>query len=133
MSTRKSHETYSPPLAITDGLCALLVEHAQDGIIVLRAGILEFANPKFIRMTGYDLSELRGEYFTKVVAPGSLEPVEQRDRNILLGKEIAPLYRIDLLTRDGRELPVEANASIIEYNGEMLEAVILRDIGQRCR
>lgn len=131
MSTRKSYESYCHHLPVTEGLYALLVEHAQDGIIVLKAGVLEFANPKFVRMTGYDLSELRGEYFTKVVAPGSLEPVEQRHLNILLGKEIAPIYKIDLLTRDGREVSVEANASIIEYNGEMCEAVIMRDIGQR--
>ncbi|MDD5093386.1 MAG: PAS domain S-box protein [Dehalococcoidia bacterium] len=116
-----------------ESLYAAVVERANDGIIVTQDGILQFVNPNFARMVGYDDAELQGESFTKVLTPDSLKIIEERYEGRMWGKELQPTYEIDLLTKDGEILPVDVSTGVIEYQGKIADALILRDNTKRKR
>ena len=42
----------------SENMYVKLVERAQDGIIAVRNGILEFVNSRFAQLTGYDSANL---------------------------------------------------------------------------
>ncbi|NQT74046.1 MAG: PAS domain S-box protein [Chloroflexi bacterium] len=119
------------PIMAMDGLHELLLDRAPDGIIVVKNGFLEYVNARFIEMTGYEDEWLVGKYLADVITQDSLKTVEDRYKNIMIGENIPSRYDIDLFRNDGQTLPVEANISTIEQDGEVIDLCVLRDVGER--
>ncbi len=113
---------------VVENIYATLIELAPDGIIVVKEGVIQLVNPKFTRMVGHSTDKLIKHYLTKVVSPDSLYRIEQRYRNIVLGERVPSRFTIELLTWDGRTVPVEANATFIEFDGGVADLVFLREI-----
>jgi PAS domain S-box-containing protein len=108
-----------------------LLNHAGDGILLADThGKLMEANHKMEEMLGYSLEELLHLDFVR------LHPAEER------GKAQEALARVInqgsfsstgdwLVRRDGRKIPVDMTANLIEYNGERVVQGIYRDISER--
>lgn len=108
-----------------------LVEQARDGIIIVREGRLAFANGAFADMVGYAGDELAGKEFFTVVPPRLHEEVAAQYERYEPGAEPARAYETYLLTRDGREVPVAATASQIQYEGRPAHLVFVYDLTER--
>jgi PAS domain S-box-containing protein len=110
---------------------AAVVENSRDGIAVLQDGVVRFANRMSLELVGYAPAELIGVDFLAMVSPGERELVSQRYLDRMAGKKVPNIYEIVLVTKQGLELPVELNATIIDYEGKPADLVFIRDISER--
>ncbi|HHE47045.1 MAG TPA: PAS domain S-box protein, partial [Bacteroidetes bacterium] len=110
-----------------------LIEQSDDAIYVLFDGKFEIINRKFSEFAGVTPEEVRAEGFDfmELVAPRSRQLIEERVRMTKRGETPPPRYEFTALTRDGREIAVEASVTNIDYRGGTAVLGILRDITKR--
>ena len=118
----KSEEKYST-----------LVEKGNDGIIIIQDGVLKFANSKVLELTGFSLREALGMSFIDFVSSEYKGLVMDRYRRRLSGEKVPSKYEMEIMSKDGRTIPVEVSASLIEYAGRSANMAIIRDITERKR
>ena len=106
----------------------LLIENATDAIFIAQDEILKFANPKAEEMTGYSAEELAKSPFLDLIHPDDRDMVLERHLNRLKGEKIASMYSFRILNRSGKELSVELNAVLINWEGRPATLNFLRDI-----
>jgi PAS domain S-box-containing protein len=80
-------------------------------------------------LTGYKKEELLGMRFTELLAPEYLEKTMKRFKRRLQGEDFPP-YEIEIITKDGRRVPLEIRATRLEGVGEI---GIARDITEQKR
>ncbi len=112
---------------------ATLVEKGNDGIVIIKDGILKFANSKIRALTGFSVKEAIGKSFIEFVSPKYRDLVIDNYRRRLAGKRIPARYEIELISKGGQEIPVEINGALIEYEGGEADIAIIRDITERKR
>ena len=120
---RKSEERYRE-----------LFENAKDAMYVhdLR-GCYTSVNCAAEELTGYSRSEILGKEFGDFVAPEYISGVRES-----LCKKLADgtqaVYEVEVLTRDGRRVPVEVNSRLIIENGVAVGVQgTVRDVAERKR
>ncbi len=119
---RKSESKYST-----------LVEKGNDGIVVIQDGLFRFANFRMVEMAGFSLDETLGRPFIDFIAPDYKALVMNLYRARMSGKEVPNKYEAAIVTKDGREISVEINASLIEYESKPADLAFIRDITERKR
>ncbi|MCJ7727601.1 MAG: PAS domain S-box protein [Actinobacteria bacterium] len=110
-----------------------LIERANDGIAVLVDGIIRFSNPSLAAMLGYEIGEVEGLEFARLILPENLELVMERYRKRMAGEKLSPVFETVLLHKSGNEISIETNGAVIQYEGKSADLVILRDITERKR
>ena len=110
-----------------------LVERSNDGIIIIKDGLVKFANPKMLEMTGFSPDEAIGSCFVDFVPPEYKASVAENYQRRVSGEEVPNNYEIEILAKDGGRIPVEINAGRIEYEGRSADMVIIRNITERKR
>lgn len=110
-----------------------LMEKSADGIIILQDGLVKFINPKVLEFGGYLSDELMSKPFMDFVSPEHREQVIGSYMRRLAGEKVPNIYEIALLCKDGSIIPVEINASLIEYDGKPATLSMVRDITGRKR
>lgn len=110
-----------------------LVEKGNDGIIIIQDFVLKFVNSRMIELTGLTKEEVIGKPFYDYVSPEYKEMLTERVKKRLKGEAVPRKYEIDILSKDGSTIPVEINASLIEYEGRPADMAIIRDITERRR
>jgi PAS domain S-box-containing protein len=110
-----------------------LVENSRDGIVILQGGVMKFANTASLEIVGYTPEELLGVDFLKMVTPEDREMVMKRYADRMAGKEVPSIYEMALIRKDGITVPVEVNATFINYEGRPADLVVIRDITERKR
>ena len=119
---RQSEEKYST-----------LVEQGNDGIIIIQDGLLKFGNSKTVEITGFSLEEALDRPFLDFITPEYRESVADRYKKRISGEEVPSKYEIEILSKDGRKIPLEISASLVEYKGRPADMAMLRDITERKR
>jgi PAS domain S-box-containing protein len=111
-----------------------VVEHASDGVIIAQDGMLRFANPSMVAMTGYSVQELTRQPFTRFLHPEDRALVLDRHVKRTQGK-IDPnfSYAFRLLTKDGRTVWVETRGATSSWNGRPATINFMTDITDRLR
>ncbi len=120
-------------LQISERKYSTLVEKGNDGIIIIKDGLLEFANSKMAQIAGYTIEEVIGKSIIDFVSLEYKELVIENYKKRFSGEEILNNYEIEIISKDGRKIPVEINASLIDYEGEKVEMAIIRDITEHKR
>lgn len=110
-----------------------LVEKGNDGIIIIKDGLLEFVNSKMAEMGGYTSEEIIGKPFFNFVSQEYKEIVIKNYKKRLSGDITPNNYEIEIISKAGRTIPVEINASVIDYEGKKVDMAIIRDITERKR
>jgi PAS domain S-box-containing protein len=110
-----------------------LVERAQDGIVIVHREVVEYINPAYARLMGYEPQELIGRPYTFLIDPLEKEKIEERYRHRMARKNVPHIYETRLVHKDGRLIDVEFNAGIFNYMGEPANLTIVRDITDRKR
>ncbi|WMW24947.1 PAS domain S-box protein [Methanolobus sediminis] len=110
-----------------------IVEKGNDGILIIQNGIIKFANSRISELTGYEHDEIINENYMKFSPAnderGASEWLE------LCSSKVADreIFDINIATRNDSNIPVEINGSLIDYEGETAELLIIRDISERKR
>ena len=120
---RKSEESYTK-----------LVNSIPDVIVRTDlAGNILFVNDNTLKTGGYSLEEIQGHNLLKFISPENHDEVI---KDLLLMREtrLNP-KEINLLVKDGREIPFEVNANFLhDENGKPFAVVfVCRDISERKR
>lgn len=110
-----------------------LIESQNDGIYLLFNRKFEIINKKFGDMFQFSIEDLNHPDFDfiQLVAPKSRFLVEDRVKKSVLGIELEPKYEFTALSKDGREIDVEASVSYIKYKDSIAVLGIVRDISER--
>ncbi|GIW34799.1 bifunctional diguanylate cyclase/phosphodiesterase [Meiothermus sp.] len=110
-----------------------LMETLPDAVALFDGSKVLYLNPVGLRGLGYQrLDEVVGQSLTQFVHPNSLPRVAERIQRILSGERDA-LEEVRLLTRDGRELEVEALGVLVQIAGHKQVLISVRDVGERKR
>ncbi len=115
-------------LAESEERYRLVVERANDGIVIIRDGKIIFANRKMAQISGFPLSRLLGSPFLNYVHPSQRTKIAGRYRKRMAGKNINPLYESTLIRQDGSPVPAEINAGVINFGDGPADLVFIRDI-----
>ncbi len=111
-----------------------LVERATDGVVIVQDGLLKFVNPALAEIAGYDgPEELTGKEFLPFVAPEFREMAAEKHRSTMAGVGTPLIFEINMLDRNGKKVPVELNAGVIQYEGRPAAIVTVRDLTERKR
>jgi diguanylate cyclase (GGDEF)-like protein/PAS domain S-box-containing protein len=108
-----------------------IVEKSNDGIVILQDGLLKYANNTMMKITRHTFDETIGKMFIDFVTPEYKMLVIERYKRRMAGEEVPSRYEIELISGDGASVPVEINASCIEYAGKLADMAIVRDITER--
>jgi PAS domain S-box-containing protein len=108
-----------------------LVELANDGIAIIQDNVFKYVNPRLAHITGYSVDELMGSPFATYIHPDYRSVVLERYRNRLKSEHVPSVYETVVQRKDGREIEVEFNAALINYEGAPADLIIMRDISQR--
>lgn len=110
-----------------------LMINASDGIMLIDKGgrILE-VNKEALELLGYPKEEVFNAHFIRFI------PEEELEKTVAAFKETAmngsgSLLDGGLLRKDGKTVPVDITASVIEYTGKQGIQAIFRDITERKR
>ncbi|NPE30151.1 transporter substrate-binding domain-containing protein [Methanococcoides sp. SA1] len=125
-------EDYIEEKKMNDEKYTTIVEKGNDGIIIIQDYLLKFVNPTFGEITGYTKEEAIGVPLLDFISEDYKELVLDRyERRIKNDQTIPHRYELDFLSKDGKKIPVEINASYIEYDGKPADMAIIRDITER--
>lgn len=108
-----------------------LINSSIDGILILKNELIQFVNNVLIKLSGYTERELLGKPFINFISPKDRKMVMKNYEKRKYSEEVPLGYEINVLLKNGKELPVEINSNIFEYFGEKAEIVFLRDITER--
>ncbi|MGC8490741.1 MAG: response regulator [Syntrophobacteraceae bacterium] len=106
-----------------------LVEGANDGVVVIQDGLIEYVNPKVAEITGRDAKESIGVSFGEFIPqplPGLLTEPDGR------GGDGGPSrYEVELKLANGEAKQVELTVGRTKLRGRPADLVFLRDITER--
>ncbi|GAB4427734.1 MAG: hypothetical protein Kow0031_07810 [Anaerolineae bacterium] len=118
-------------LAASEEKYRTMINRANDAILVFREGRFIFANEVTLSSLGYAAEQFMKLSLDEVLPVEVLPVIADRYKRRLSGEVVPSLYTIDVRHRSGRLIPVEINASAINFEGEMAVLVVARDISER--
>ncbi|MFW6373099.1 MAG: response regulator [Thermodesulfobacteriota bacterium] len=119
-SLRRSEEKYR-----------LLVENANDAVVILQDDRLRFHNRKAEDITGYTGDELARKPFFDLVHSDDREMVRENHRQTMIGETTASTYAFRILDRKGNIIWGEVNAVPIRWEKRPAVLCFVRDISQQ--
>jgi PAS domain S-box-containing protein len=119
-AVRESEEKYST-----------LVEEGSDGIVIIQDNQLKYVNSKMSEILGVPVNELIGTSVVDYIPKELKSFVKDRISRRISGEAVPGKYEIEILTKSGKRVPVEINASLIQYKGKPADMAIVRDITER--
>jgi PAS domain S-box-containing protein len=113
----------------------LLADTAQEMIVMHSLdGSVEYVNPAVERLTGYSPEEAYQNDVTFFLPDSALNEIRERNLSRRSGKHEQLLYTIEIETKDGNSLPVEASSTPIVNDGEITGILIVaRDISEKLK
>ena len=127
------HERAQEALDESEEKYRILVEQANDGILIVQEGMIKFANHRLAEANGRTVEELINTNFLDYVRPDEVPHVANRYQRRMAGEDVEQVYETVLLHKDGHEIPVEVNAGSITYQGSPAVFAFVRDHTERKR
>lgn len=106
----------------------LLVENANESILVAQDGMLKYVNPKAFEVIDFTASELASKPFLEFVFPEDREFVMNNYIKRLKGEGTDHPYSFRIVRKDGKIRIVEINAVLINWKGKKATLNFLEDI-----
>jgi PAS domain S-box-containing protein/putative nucleotidyltransferase with HDIG domain len=128
ISERKKTET---TLRESEEKYRRLIDRANDGIIIIRAGRLVFSNSRFRALSGFDGAAFQDIALEDLLHPDEKNRVMENYRRRLSGEIVPSIYETVFRKADGTDLPVELNAGLIQYEDGPADLVFVRDVSDR--
>ncbi len=112
---------------------SLLVERANDAVVIVQDGIWVFGNKATEKLLGYNVEEMKGKPFTDIIADESKEITLERYKARLRGDNPPSIYDVKIVRGDGETRDVEVSTAAIQYHGRPASIAVMRDITDRKR
>jgi PAS domain S-box-containing protein len=109
----------------------LLVDNANEAILVAQDGRLKFANPKAVELLGYSLEELTNSPFTHFIHPDDRALVLERHERRLRGEEFPHVYPFRIVDKTGAIKWAEINAVRFSWEDRPATLNFIADITWR--
>ncbi|MDY7042171.1 MAG: PAS domain S-box protein, partial [Chloroflexota bacterium] len=109
----------------------LVVENANEAILVLQDGIPKFANPKAAELSGFSETDLTSKPFAEFIHSSDRKLVVERHLRRLRGEQSPNIYPFRVIGEDGSITWVEVNAVPIIWEGRPATLNFLSDITER--
>lgn len=109
----------------------LVVENANEGIIITQDGKLKLVNHQTSEFSGYSEPELKTGSFLDFVHPDDREMVIEHHRKRLSGEETPGLYSFRMIDKQGNLKWIRNNGVIIEWAGRPATLNFLFDYTER--
>ncbi|MCX5971488.1 MAG: PAS domain S-box protein, partial [Coprothermobacterota bacterium] len=106
----------------------VLVENANEAIIVTQDGVMKFANPRASELVVYSLEEGINKPFGEFIHPDDRALVAERYRKRLGGDVSAVVYPFRMIHKNGSIRWVEINSVLIAWEDRPAIMSFLRDI-----
>jgi two-component system cell cycle sensor histidine kinase/response regulator CckA len=120
-------------LRVSEGKYHLVVEHANQGILIAQDGMVKFSNPKISQISGYSQEELSSKSFTEFIHSDDRQMVVENHLKRLQGIELPHIYDFRILDKEGSIKWLEINAALINWEGKPATLNFLTDITERKR
>jgi PAS domain S-box-containing protein len=125
-----------PVFKPSEQLFRQLVEAAPDGVIVTCGERLAYANPRFLRILGYEADDaIAATSITELVHPRDRAAFAELEQNVARSSSAAPRPPIEfrVVTRAGSFVWVEGSAIVIEFENIAAVLTYVRDVTDRKR
>ncbi|OPX70670.1 MAG: putative diguanylate cyclase [Methanoregulaceae archaeon PtaB.Bin108] len=109
----------------------MVVENAYEGIVVAQDGLVKFANPGVLKMTGLPLERMVERPFTVFIHPDDRELVSDRYQRRVRGENVPTFYDFRVLREDGRITWVQISSVLMSWKGRPATLNFLSDITER--
>ncbi len=109
----------------------MLVDDANDGIVLTQEGKLKLVNKAMCKILQYDFAEFKDKPFYDFIFPDDRAQMLGYHQRRMSGEEFTILYRARLIRRDGEIITVELNARTLYFNNQPAAFIIIRDISER--
>jgi len=106
----------------------MMVESSRDAIVISQNDKFIFFNDAFAEMLGYDKDELESLNYEDIYTGQAVEKLYERSRRRDDGEDVPDRYETLFKRKDGSEIDVEANVTIIDYKGQKGTFAVIRDI-----
>jgi PAS domain S-box-containing protein len=131
ITERRTAET---ELKLSEERYRILVENANEGIMVAQGGKFKFVNPKCCQIAGYTEQELlEMPSFASIIHPDDAQMVLERHQRRLKGEDLPGIYQFRVITRDSIEKWVTLSTVVINWEGRPATLNFLTDITDRKR
>jgi len=118
-------------LKVSEEKYRLLVENANEAIVVVQDEMLKFFNLKTMEIMGYSQEELSSMPFTEFIYPDDRGMVIERHLKRLKGEEVPEVYSFRIIDKDGNIKWVEINAVKVTWKGNSATLNFLSEITER--
>lgn len=111
----------------------ILVENANEAIVVIQNDYIKFANPKTEELFAQNYETLTSSPFSDFVHPEDRAVVRENYKHRIEGKESLDYYSFRIVTPKKQIILIEINAVTIEWMGAPATLNFLNDITERKR
>lgn len=108
-----------------------LADNADEAIVIETADGQHYYNPCASRLFGYSRRALASMRVQDLIVAGERPRIDRYTRARLAGRRAPSRYETAVLTRSGREVPVEVTAAATVWQGQTATIGMLRDISKR--
>jgi hypothetical protein len=109
----------------------LLIENANEAIVVIQDEVLKFANPKTEELFGCTAQELVLKPVTEIIHPEDRQTVMEQHSKRLNGDEVPHVHQFRIVDKAGNTKWVELNGVLLAWGGRPADLCFVRDITQR--
>lgn len=124
----KQHEE---ELRLSEEKYRLIVENANDGILISQNNEFIYNNARFAEMLGYRPNELKNISFKRIYTRDGIHDLLSRDLKRQKGMQIPNYYQTTFRKKDNSIIEVDVNYQIINYRNMDATFAIVRDITQQ--
>lgn len=109
----------------------LVVQNANEGIMVIQDGAIKFANPKMIEFIGFSEDEILQRPVTDLVHPDDRRALTAGQFKRLRGEELSHVQDLRVVDKKGSTKWAEFNAVLFAWDGRPADLYFVNDITQR--
>lgn len=117
---RKSEEKYR-----------LVVENANEAIVIIQDGYIRFVNAKATKIMGYSKDELTSRPFTEFIHPDDRDETMERYLRRLRGDSVPSVYSTRIIDKEGSTKWLEVNSVLITWMGRPATLSFFNNITER--
>jgi len=122
------HEKAVEALRDSEEMHRLLIENANEAIVVVQEGLLKFVNPKVVEITGYSKQELESKQITELIHPDDRQMVMENHLKKLKGEWVPAPYTFRVIDKSGNIRWAEVSPVKISYGGRPATLDLISDI-----
>jgi len=108
------------------------IEHANDGVAMVRGDLHIYVNQRFLDIFGYERpEEVIGRPVSMMVHPEDRQKVTEFNLRRQRGEPVPSRYEFKGIRENGAPIYVEVSATRTSYRGEPVSLVYVRDVTER--